>query len=121
MPVFPAALGYKQRKEALTLFTRGWMEYYKLARQATGLLDHIAQALGRAQTSLALLSLLEKVHHADQQGDDGGHGGTEGTDRRNGLLRGTGLRGYDDLTTGFNLRIALGSGDRTILIENISA
>ena len=65
MPVFPAALGYKQRKEALTLFTRGWMDYYKLARQATGLLDHIAQALGRAQTSLALLSLLEKVHHAD--------------------------------------------------------
>ena len=25
-------MGYKQRKEALTLFIRGWVEYYKLAR-----------------------------------------------------------------------------------------
>ena len=25
-------MGYKQRKEALALFIRGWVEYYKLAR-----------------------------------------------------------------------------------------
>jgi hypothetical protein len=30
-------MGYKQRKETLDLFIRGWVEYYKLARMKTTL------------------------------------------------------------------------------------
>ena len=39
-------MGYKQRKEALNLFMRGWVEYYKLARMKT-ILETIDQWLRR--------------------------------------------------------------------------
>ena len=78
-------------------------------------------ALGKAQASLALLSLFQQVHHTDEQGDDSRHGGADGTDVGNGLLGGGGLRGNDDLTTGLYLGATLGLGDRTILIEDIGA
>ena len=71
--------------------------------------------LGRAQASLALLSLLQQVHHTDEQGDDSRHGSADGTDIGDGLLGGGGLRGNDDLTAGLYLGATLGLGDRTIL------
>ena len=77
--------------------------------------------LGRVQASLALLSLLQQVHHTDEQGDDCRHGGADGTDVGDGLLGGGGLRGNDYLTAGLYLGATLGLGDRTILIEDIGA